>query len=82
MYDRIPNSAIQDKKKMSAREEAAHYAVNRKVYEEIRYAYRCGYIDRQQMLTLRGKGQGRERRVRDEGAGDSAAEGALVICRR
>ena len=55
MYDRIPNSAIQDKKKMSAREEAAHYAVNRKVYEEIRYAYRCGYIDRQQMLTLRGQ---------------------------
>ena len=55
MYDRIPNSAIQDKKKMSAREEAAHYAVNIKVYEEIRYAYRCGYIDRQQMLTLRGQ---------------------------
>ena len=55
MYERIPNSAMPEKVKMSAREEAAHYAINRKVYEEIRYAYRCGYIDRQQMLTLRGQ---------------------------
>ena len=36
-------------------EQADHYLANRRIYDELRTAYLRGYIDKQQLLTLRGQ---------------------------
>ena len=36
-------------------EQAKHYLANHRIYDELRTAYLRGYIDKQQLLTLRGQ---------------------------
>lgn len=36
-------------------EQAKHYLANNRIYNELRTAYLRGYVDKQQLLTLRGQ---------------------------
>lgn len=58
MYRKIDPNNIRPKNYKDlepAPELAMHYLANHRIYDEIRSAFRKGYIDKQQLLTLRGQ---------------------------
>lgn len=58
MYSKISPDSIRPKDYKDlgpVPEQARHYLNNRGIYNELRTAYLHGFIDRQQLLTLRGQ---------------------------